>query len=367
MSTELEQKAILDSLLPQPHGILNLSPRFGKTKLVLDIIRRDKPKKILYVTPNAQLRDVDIPAEFVKWKMSTYLKKTDLVCYGSLSKVRGTYDLVILDEIQFITTNNSIGLVKKKIKYNNIIGLTGTMPKHLEKLKIYELLKLSVLSSISIEEAVDKNLIADYSITVVECMLDNQDKYISAGSATVKFKQTELAFYSYLTKSINSKIEMGRIVPTWMYLNRMRFLYTLRSKYQVAKRLVSKLEGRTLIFTGGIAQAEEMCDNYYHSKTDTTKLDMFLNGTIDTLACVNAGGVGFTYRGVDNFVIVQVDSNKSGNSIQKIARSLVLQEGYKANIYILVVKDTVDVTWKDRALEELNSDKITYISYKNYE
>jgi hypothetical protein len=62
-----------------------------------------------------------------------------------------------------------------------------------------------------------------------------------------------------------------------------------------------------------------------------------------------------------------VDSNKSGNSIQKIARSLVLQEGYKANIYILVVKDTVDETWKDSALEDLNPDKITYISYKNYE
>lgn len=367
MSTEIAQKAILDSLPTKPHGILNLSPRFGKTKLVLDIVKRDKPKKILYVTPNAQLRDVDIPAEYKKWKMLTYLKKTEIVCWGSLHKVKGTYDFVILDEVQFITPANSIGLVKKKIKFNNIIGLTGTLPKHEEKLKLYEHLKLRVLNSVSIEEAVDQGLIADYDITIVECMLDNKDKYISAGSAAVKFKQTEQGQYDYYTKTIAKYKNEDRLVPTWLFLHRMRFLYTIRSKYLVAKSLVSKLEGRTLIFTGGIAQAEWICPHYYHSKTDTTKLDMFLNGSINTLACVNAGGVGFTYRGVDNFVIVQVDSNKSGNSIQKIARSLVLQEGYKANIYILVVKDTVDETWKDSALEELNPDKITYISYKNYE
>jgi len=368
VSTENAQITILNSLAVNPHGILNLSPRFGKTKLVLDLIKRDKPKKILWVTPNAQLRDVDIPAEYKKWKALLYLKKTDIVCWGSLHRVRGSYDLVVLDEIQFITINNSIGLLNKiKIKYKNIIGLTGTMPKHKEKLKLYQTLRLEVLNSVSIEEAVDQGLIADYNITIVECMLDNKDKYISAGSAAVKFKQTEQGQYDYYSKTISKFKDADRLVPTWLLLQRMRFMYTLKSKYLIAKRLISKLEGRTLIFTGGIPQAEFMCPHYYHSKTDTTSLDKFLAGTINILACVNAGGVGFTYRGVDNFVIVQVDSNKSGNSIQKIARSLVLQDDYKANIYILVVKNTVDEQWKDLALEELNPDKITYISYKNYE
>lgn len=361
------QLAIVNNLPCNPHGILCLSPRFGKTLVALDIIKRDKPKKILYVTAQAELRDVEIPNEFSKWKMKTYLNKTTIVCWGSLSKVKGVYDLVILDEIQFITTANSIGLIKKKIKYKNIIGMTGTMPKHLDKLQIMADLKLGVLESISIDEAVEQNLIADYNITVVECELDNTDKYITAGSATVKFKQTEAEQYAYMTKRISSLMGMGRKVPVFMFLNRMRLIYNSKSKHIVAKQLADKLEGRTLIFTGGIQQAEQICEHYYHSKTDRTKLDMFLKGRINTLACVNSGGVGVTYRDVDNLIICQVDSNKSGGTIQKLARSLVLQEGYKANIYIVVAKGTVDEVWKESALEELNPDKITHISYKNYE
>ena len=35
----------------------------------------------------------------------------------------------------------------------------------------------------------------------------------------------------------------------------------------------------------------------------------FMKGKINTLACVNAGGVGYTYRDVDNFLITQINSN----------------------------------------------------------
>ena len=367
MSLSEKQKEVIDALPPFPHGILNLSPRIGKTYITLQLIKRDKPKKILWVTPNAELRDNAIPEEFKKWKMLTYLRKTDVVCWSSLSKVKGSYDTIILDELQCITVANSVNLIKKKLKYKNIIGLTGTLAKHLDKLQIMADLKLGVLESISIDEAVEQNLIADYNITVVECELDNTDKYITAGSATVKFKQTEAEQYSYMSKRINALMNMRRQVPVFMFLNRMRLIYNSKSKHIVAKQLADKLEGRTLIFTGGIQQAEQISEHYYHSKTDRTKLNMFLKGRINTLACVNSGGVGVTYRDVDNLIICQVDSNKSGGTIQKLARSLVLQEGYKANIYIIVASNTVDVTWKDKALEELNPDKITHISYKNYE
>ena len=73
------------------------------------------------------------------------------------------------------------------------------------------------------------------------------------------------------------------------------------------------------MFAGGIEQAEEICKNTYHSKRDDKDLQAFLEGKIDKLACVNAGGVGFTYRDVDNFVIVQVNSDGKGDATQKIA------------------------------------------------
>ena len=93
----------------------------------------------------------------------------------------------------------------------------------------------------------------------------------------------------------------------------------------------------------------------------------FLDGKINKLACVNSGGIGSTYRGVNNFVIVQINSNGKGDSTQKIARSLVLQEGYVANIYILVAKGTSDEVWKNKVLEDFDTSNVEHLNSKDYE
>lgn len=361
------QKEIVDSLPNPSHGLLNLAPRVGKTKIGIDIIKQEKPKSILWVTPNTKLRDEDIPTEFKLWKATTYLRKTDIICYASLADQKGCYEKVILDEYQDLTPANVEPLLNGKIKYKTIIGLSGTHPKHKEKLELYDKLGLKILSSMSIDEAVEKKLIAPYNIKVIECRLNVKDKDILGGSKTSPFMQTEEARYNYFTRLINAKLFSGQQVPKFFYLNRMRFLYNLKSKHEFAKKFVKKLEGRTLVFAGSISQAEELSEHTYHSKTDDKKLKMFLDGKIKLLACVNAGGVGFTYRDVDNFVIVQVNSDAKGDATQKIARSLVLQEGYKANIYILCVINTVDEDWKNKVLKNFGSQNVEHISYKNYE
>ena len=366
MSRDLIQNKILDNLLYPTHGLLKLAPRVGKTKLGIEILKKEKPKKVLWVTPNTKLRDEDIPREFKEWKALSYLKKTDIICYASLSSHTGNYDKIILDEYQGLSPNNCTPLLNGKIKYKTILGLSGTHPKHKEKQDLYDELKLETLSEMSIDEAVENNLIAPYKIKIIELELDNKDKYITGGSKDKPFMQTERSRYDYYTRLINMKLFSGQPVPKFFYLNRMRFLYNLKSKQDFAKKLIPKLEGRTLIFTGSIAQAEDLCKYTYHSKTDDTHLQKFMKGKINTLACVNAGGVGYTYRDVDNFLITQVNSNGKGDSTQKIARSLVLQEGYEANIYILVVKNTVDEDWLKKVLNDFDKDKVEYINSKNY-
>ena len=48
-------------------------------------------------------------------------------------------------------------------------------------------------------------------------------------------------------------------------------------------------------------------------------------------------------------------------------RSLVLQEGYVATIYILVVRNTVDEDWSKKVLQDFDIKNVEYISSKNYE
>lgn len=361
------QKEIVESLPNPSHGILKLAPRVGKTKIGIDVIKKEKPKKILWVTPNAKLRDIDIPNEFIQWKAKSFLNKTDIICYASLAGHKGKYDKVYLDEYQDLTESNAEPLFNGNITYNTILAFSGTHPKHKEKLDLYKRLRLNILSEITIDEAVDKGLIAPYRIKVVECELDSKDKYIVGGSKAKPFMQTEQSRYDYLSKLIRVKMFSGQPVPKFMYLNRMRFIYNLKSKTEFAKKFISGLTGRTLIFAGSIAQAEELCKYTYHSKRDDEDYIKFRDEKIDTLAMVNSGGVGHTYRNVDNLVIVQVNSDKKGDATQKIARSLVLQDGYVANIYLLCVRGTVDEDWKDKVIEGFDKSKVEHVSYKNYE
>lgn len=361
------QREIVEKIGENPHGLLLLSPRIGKTKIGIDIIKKQKPKSILWITPSTKLRDKDIPEEFIQWRAKTYLKKAKIVCWASLNSVEGHYDIILMDEYQDITENNVLNFFNMKITFNNIIGLSGTHPRHQEKQDILNRLKLKILVNISIDEAVEKGLVAPYKITVVECRLDARNKNIQGGSKKKPFMTTEEKQYGYLSRIINAKIFSNQPVPQFFYLNRMRFIYNLKSKNDFAKKFIKKLRGRTLIFTGSIEKAESICKYTYHSKTDDKDYNDFQAGKINELACVNSGGVGNTYRGVDNFVIVQVNSNKKGDATQKIARSLVLQNGYEANIYILAVVNTVDEKWKDKVLQDFNKEKIKHVSWKNYE
>lgn len=345
------RQEILDTVSYPTHGLLSLSPRSGKTRITIEILKKEKSNKILWITPNTKLRDKDIPSEFIKWKAKKLLEKTDIICYASLHNHKGNYDKIILDEYQSITWSNMKPLFNGNIKYKTILGLSGTHPKHKDKQDILNTLNLKILYELDIKKARDLGIISPYQIYLVPLELDTKDKYIVAGNKDKRFYQTEQAQYSYLTSRIeNTKLRFGN-APKEFYFQRMRFIYNLKTKLIESQKLLKHLKGRTLIFSGSIEFAEKLSKNTYHSKTDDKNLQKFLNKEIPILSCVNAGGIGFTYEGVDNFVIVQVNSNKLGDVTQKIMRACLLQENYIAKIYILYIKNTVDEDWLKEVLE----------------
>ena len=361
-----QQKQLLNKYEVNSSGIYVVSPRFGKTALAINIIKKNKAKSILWVTPSAKLRDEDVPEEFNKWTAKSYLKKTNIITYDMLHKEEGYYDVIILDEIQHLGENRAVNLLLGTLKYKSLIGLTGTLSKHQDKLDLLKQLKLNVLADITIDDAVENDYIADYTINVVECNLDSVNKNIEAGAKGKKFKTTEAAQYNYLTKNVNIALFSNNAnLKKFAILNRMRSIYNSPTKENIAKYLINNLQGRKLVFAGSIKQAETLSKTTYHSKTNKNNLNKFLNEEIDLLACVNAGGTGFTYTNVDHFIIVQSDSNKNGQTTQKLSRSLLKQTNYKANVWIICLLNTKDVDWVNKALQDFDSKKINYINSKN--
>ena len=351
------QKEIVDSLEDKPHGRLILAPRVGKSKIAIDIIKRDKPTSILWVTPSSKLADEDIPAEFDKWGAKKYKKKLTTCTWMGLHKMRGYYTTIYLDEEQFATENNMLPLLSGVLKCGNLITMTGTASKHDHKKELYIRLDLKVLVNLSINTAVDMKLLANYSIKVVKVDMSTK-KNLEAGNKTNRFMTSELKQYQYLDASTQEAIMMHRGDATFKILARMRAIKNSPAKQEAAEWLVNHLEGRKLIFSATIKQAESLSKHTYHSKTDNIDLHKFMDGEIDTIAMVNAGGTGFTYKEVSHLVLTQTDSDKNGLTSQKISRTLLNQKNYQATIWILQLNNTKDEAWVGSVLQNFDPEKI---------
>ncbi len=359
---ELLIKEILLEVPNNPKGRLLLSPRFGKTKLAIEIIKREKPKSILWVTPEVNLFN-DVKKEFAKWSAKRYIDKISFTTWVSLPMCKGDFDIVVFDEEQFATENNLKSIFEGKVTYKSIISLTGTPTKHYTKLALYEQLGLEVYYKMDIEKAINLGILANYTIKVINVPLGTEKNFL-AGGKNKKFYTTEKKNYEYIDQRTRQAIELRTANLKFEILNRLSCIKNSPSKYKVAEFLIQNLKGRKLFFCASIEQANKLCKYRFHSKTDEKDLKAFKEGEIDTIALVNAGGVGHTYKKVDNFVITQIDSDKNGLSTQKLCRSLLNQEDYEAQIWILNLKETQDSLWLQNFLSNFDNSKVEFMTFE---
>lgn len=269
-------------------------------------------------------------------------------------------------EAHNITNNNSIFFENNKV--DKIIALTATPPRDPEKLEIFKKLNIKTVFELSLDEGIKRGVVSPYEIEIIELPLDNIDKYIKAGNKAKPFYQTEFSRYRYLSESIRKLMYANSPSLKFLLLQRMRFIYNLKSKTNVAKALLDTLpkDERILIFCGSIPQAEELCKYTHHSKNaKKDNLSKFCNGTIDRLAAVQMLNEGINIPNVDTAVIVQLNSNDL-HLIQRIGRVVRFRNDHIAKIYIISAIQTQDEVWVEKALESFDASKIKYTSYKTY-
>jgi superfamily II DNA or RNA helicase len=365
MSREKIEASIVKSIPKNKRVRLHLAPRFGKTKLIISVIERDKPEKILWVTPSKKLAEEDIPSEFKKWGAEKYLDNLTLTTWASLKNVTGNFDLIVLDEEQFATEKNCDNILKNKLK-GRIISMTGTPSTRSDKEDLYWRLGMNVCYQVTIDEAIELGIVSDYQITVYRVAMDEEEN-LEAGSEKNRFITSEAAYYRYLDKEAIASYGMPSNGIPWAIAKRATTIKDSPTKKELARRLLEKeCKGRTLIFAPFIKDADAICKDSYHSKSESKEsLEKFQSFEVDRLSLVNSGGVGFTFEGIEYLIIMQMDSNKTGLSTQKMARALLKQDGKdKVQIYVLCLRDTKDEDWVSSGLNGFDRTKIKVINVR---
>ena len=371
------QKEALSTARVKDRSIVVMATGSGKSKVAIDyaveIEENNAFAKILIIVPTEKLRDENWKEEFNKWgQEDLWNRHTQRCCYVSAIKIEGQeFDLVIMDECHNITEANSMFFHQNQVK--KAIGLTATMPENLEKQTLLYDLGFKVTYELTLDFAVQLGLVSPYEVTIIKVPLNTKDKNCESGSKAKPFMQTEFAKYNYLTDVINktmySSSQQVKNSLKFKVLARMRFIYGLKSKTDATKFLLENVipkDERTLIFAGGISQAEELCENSFHSKskkTDTSFED-FKAGRLNRLACVNALNEGHNIPNLDNGVVAQLNS-KALHLVQRIGRIVRYRHNHRAQIYIVCAIGTQDEVWVNKAIEELDKDCIKFIEYED--
>jgi superfamily II DNA or RNA helicase len=336
-------------------GILNLCPRFGKINTTINILEKmDKDINILIAYPDIKIKNA-WEEHFVarKYKNSNMTYTTHM----SLKKhTGGVFDIVILDEIHLLSEAQIEAV--KELKCVSVLGLTGTLSASTEQTLGMEL-KLPVLATYSIEQAIKEGVVTDYEITVVGVPLDNITKNNYKGK--LKTEKQQFDAYGWVI----DQLERTGKSTMFLRLARMRVIQNSIAKLAKTKALLTKhKDDRVLVFCGLTKIADNLGIPVYHSKAgDKQIFDDFATGKGNHLAVVKIGNTGVTYKPLNRVIINYFDSNGE-NLAQKINRCMAMEYNTpdkKAHVYIVCSTEDVERKWLKKALEFFDKDKIKYV------
>lgn len=331
-------------------NLVTIFMRAGKTLTMLDHAKKIKARTVLWFV------DSSLAAKQLKKEYKEYGFKYDLtiVNYRSLKKYANTeFDFIVFDECQTVKARHIDAI--RSMKYFKMVFMSGSII--VGSYDYNFLLKTFAMLHVyhyGYEEAIKNNSISDFTITIHEVPLSNE-KNIKVSHGSGYFYTSELASYVNLSRKISEED-----IATKLSIYRAKFLNTLDSKVQYAKEYMKIMQSqnkRFLIFCEDSTISKKISQYTYNSKTSDDNLNKFNNGEIDHLVLVNKGSSSITYNNLDACLLLSVNSS-SHFVLQRIFRTVLFKKDKIADINIVISKDTIQETWLESVLSDIEDDKI---------
>lgn len=385
--TQLQQREFL-ALKDSPRVILRWATGCGKSKMAIDLINHIvrthnniRVVKVLFVVAErAHIKNWQ--DEFDKWHLRTDRVATDIICYASLHKVKdnSTYHVIVYDEAHHLFTEKRKAIAES-LHAPCVFLLSATLsPQKVEAIsEIYGNFKVS---TVTLKDAIKKDILADPRVYLIEMELDNKNpverivlgsgdnlplirwedrnQYIFKNAPCI-IQCTAQEKYIFLTNKMEywkqryEKSKNPYHHNMWVNTGSTRKRFLGELKTEAVYRLTTRMPKyrRYVCFCASVNQADMLSRNTISSRKASSKnqhiIDSFNARRINNIYAVGMITEGMNLADIQAGIIVQLDG-KERLFIQKFGRSMRAQDPVS---YIFYFKGTQDEVYLKNALENI--------------
>lgn len=372
----LTQYEAIKKWLETRKGTIVLPTGFGKTFVGSTIVAKQLEKgtinSALIVVPTINLIK-QWKEEFAKWQYD--YTKVNFVCIKSAYKLVDYYDIVVIDEIH-TSFGPEYSKIYNNIKYNQLLGLTATLPKDLESIDKF----CPVVYTKTIQEALDIGAISDFKVINVAVKMNRKDssRYRMFDSAFNTAKMNlgiiKKQFDEYKDLNIFDVAKLNHTKKTkdpivkysksfWANMSLRKYTcYNAESKIPVILDILAKYpDKKWILFNKSIKYAQtlhELVSNslLYHSNMHDIERENVLEkfkSSKKILICVDALNAGLNVPDADAAINISGVSTELVG-VQQLGRIGRKIEDKIALYFNLYCADTIEESWVKERTKSLN-------------
>jgi len=375
----LEQAQIVSNYIREgpDRCTLVLSTGFGKSKIVIDILKHTMPEKVLILVNSTILRDSSWEEEFKIWKFYDYYKEhvevaTYQLAYKWKQEEKDLSDyFVVADEVDFAADVPEFSKFFYEYSEIPILALTGFITS--SKIDWFDQY-LPIFIELTSDEAQEKGILNNTEFVFVKYNLSRDPKDIlveyTAHGESKSFSQSEDAAYNYAhseyvkwitVKEINNKAFMDQQISYEEYLKtlnsadyRIKMIVRKRSDLllrsvasaKMTKKLIAHSqnnnpENKIIVFSKRTSQSLKICgkDNVYNGSVTKKNADAnykaFDKGDSKLLGVCDKVNRGVNIDNL-NTAIMESFYGSDTQAVQRLGRMMRLNPNEMATVYVLL-------------------------------
>lgn len=379
--TKIQDEAVQAWIDCGGKGSMAITTGVGKSIISLRCaLTLPKGSHILFLAETSQ-REKDINSDIIKVKdlFNVDIKKDytfEFMCYQSAYKLKDKfYNIVIADEIHDALTPSYAQFFFNNT-YDYIVGLSATIDRSTSyEVDGKEFNKGDLIDKIApvcFKYTIDQGQLDGTSrklnMHVIYHDLDAINKTITAGSKLKPFQTTERAAYDYWDKEFKKSLFLPDKIKAFKLQStaaaRAKILYTLPSKVAIVNKLLTAINGKTILFANSLEFLLKITKDTVNSKYSAIKNDKIRNdfdkGKIKLIGSFKMLLQGANLKELSNVILASYFS-KEKQLLQQAGR-LRVDGDKEGNVFIIVTKGTAEEKWFSKMMEDINNINVRYYS-----